>query len=133
MSLQVLFSTGLLPISTVGEPGVQGAVVTGMQGCGVRTPIAAEVAAATWGLLGVVHMPKGKIFFMGTLSIMVAPGILLALVRPSGVIVNVLGVVPKLHCKLAPFVTICDIVIFWRWKIELSKSQFSNLTAPNSD
>ena len=33
---------------TVGDPGVQGDVVTGIQGCGVNTPKAADVAAATW-------------------------------------------------------------------------------------
>ena len=32
-------------------PGVQGATITGMQGMGVRTPIAADVAEATMGLL----------------------------------------------------------------------------------
>ena len=32
IKVEVLFRAGLLPIMTVGEPGVQGAVVTGMQG-----------------------------------------------------------------------------------------------------
>ena len=66
MQVHELFNAGLWLIMTVGEPGIQGAAVTGMHGCGVRTPIAAAVAAATCGLLGVLHMPKGITFFMGT-------------------------------------------------------------------
>jgi hypothetical protein len=92
-----LFKTGLLPIITVGDPGTQGAVVTGMQGCGVSTPWAAAVAAATWGLEGVVHMPKGSTLFMGMLSMIVAAGMLLLFTRFTGVTINVPGVVPKLH------------------------------------
>jgi hypothetical protein len=64
--VELLFKAGLCFIMTVGDPGVQGADVTGMQGAGVCTHIAAEVAAATAGLDGVVHMPKGIMFFMGT-------------------------------------------------------------------
>jgi hypothetical protein len=44
---QLLVSAFFLQIMTVGEPGAQGVVVTGIQGMGVKTPIAAEVAAAT--------------------------------------------------------------------------------------
>ncbi len=40
-----LVRTGTPPALTFVEPGVHGEVVTGMQGCGVRTPIAADVAA----------------------------------------------------------------------------------------
>jgi hypothetical protein len=65
MSLEVLLSAGEPFIMTVGAPVTQGAVVTGMQGWGVRTPDAAAVAAATCGLLGVVHMPKGAMFAIG--------------------------------------------------------------------
>ena len=49
MHLHVLFTAGFPPTNTVGEPGAQGAAVTGTHGCGVRTPIAAAVAAATCG------------------------------------------------------------------------------------
>jgi len=65
MSVEELVSAGLLPIITVGEPGVQGAVVTGIQGIGVSTPIAADVADATCGLASEVHIPKGGMFAMG--------------------------------------------------------------------
>ena len=52
-------------ISTVGEPGVQGAGITGIQGIGVITPIAAAVAEATVGFASEEHMPKGGILAMG--------------------------------------------------------------------
>jgi hypothetical protein len=65
MHWQEACKAGLLPIITVDEPGVQGALVTGIQGCGVSTPIAADVAAATCGFEGVVHMPKGGMFTIG--------------------------------------------------------------------
>ncbi len=63
--VEVLLSAGILAMGTVGDPGTQGEAVTGMQGTGVKTPIAAEVAAATAGLLGVVHMPKGMMLVIG--------------------------------------------------------------------
>ncbi len=47
LRVQVLLRAGEPPIITVGEPGVQGATVLGMQGWGVSTPDAADVAAAT--------------------------------------------------------------------------------------
>ena len=50
---------------TVGDPGAHGAGVFGMQGCGVNTPMAADVAAATWGFASEVHMPNGIMFVMG--------------------------------------------------------------------
>lgn len=76
ISLQLLFSAGIFLMSTVGEPGIQGEVVTGIQGIGVRTPSAAAVAAATMGLAMEEHIPKGNIFTMGILSIILAKGIL---------------------------------------------------------
>jgi hypothetical protein len=50
MHFDVLFKAGMLATSTVGEPGAQGAAVTGTQGIGVKAPKAAAVAAATVGL-----------------------------------------------------------------------------------
>jgi hypothetical protein len=109
MHLLELFRAGFFEIRTVGEPGIHGAVVTGMHGCGVRTPIAAAVAAITWGLVGDEHMPKGRIFFMGILSMIVAADILLALVRFSGVNTRLLGATPKLQASIAPITTNCPI------------------------
>jgi len=55
-------------IVTTDAPGDHGAVVIGMHGCGVSTPIAAEVAAATWGFACVRHMPKEAMFTIGLKS-----------------------------------------------------------------
>jgi hypothetical protein len=55
----------MFPIMTVGEPGAHGAGVTGMQGMGVRTPMAAAVAAATVGLAMDVHIANGGILTTG--------------------------------------------------------------------
>lgn len=84
-------------MSTVGEPGAQGAAVTGMQGIGVNTPRAAAVAAATMGFAGELHMPKGKTLTMGLLSIMLAIGIAV-ITRLAGRTIKALGATPKLHC-----------------------------------
>jgi hypothetical protein len=54
------------PIMTLGAPGTHGVEVAGRQGAGVGTPIAAAVAAATTGLAGQVHIPKGMMFIKGT-------------------------------------------------------------------
>jgi len=68
MHMQVLLSVsaGMLATVDLDAPGVQGAVVAGMEGIGVSTPMAAAVADATVGLLGDWHMPKGMMFIMGT-------------------------------------------------------------------
>ena len=65
MHCDVLSRAAWFAIKTVSAPGIHGAVVTGMQGTGVRTPIAADVAAATCGFDGVVHIPKGMMFTIG--------------------------------------------------------------------
>jgi hypothetical protein len=105
INLQLLSSAGLFLIIVFGAPGAHGAEVTGMHGIGVNTPNAAAVAAATCGLLGVLHMANGMMFFMGTLSIIVAAAILLALTVFSGVTTMLLGAAPKLHCNIAPITT----------------------------
>lgn len=69
------FSAGMLPMGTVGEPGIQGAGMTGMQGAGVKTPAAAVVAAMTAGLVGALHMPNGRMLVIGMWSRIFAAGI----------------------------------------------------------
>lgn len=49
LSFELSCKAGMPPSFTVELPGDQGAGVSGMQGMGVRTPIAAAVAAATVG------------------------------------------------------------------------------------
>ena len=75
MSFDVLFRAGMLPIRTVGEPTIQGAGVTGIQGIGVRTPRAAAVAAATVGFARDWHKPNGMMFTIGLLSMTLARGV----------------------------------------------------------
>ncbi len=71
---EVLFNAGMLPSNTVGDPGIQGAGVTGVQGTGVGTPIAAAVADTKAGLVGDMHIPKGGILTMGLESMILAAG-----------------------------------------------------------
>src|SRR5579871_2013392 len=104
MSLALLSSAGMLPISTVGAPGTQGAGVAGTQGIGVNTPRAAAVAAATVGFAGDEHMPKGMILTSGLLSMMFASGVLVS-TRLAGNTTRLLGAAPKLHCNIEPMFT----------------------------
>ncbi len=74
MHFDRLSSAGWLAIITVGAPGTHGEAVAGTHGCGVSTPIAAAVAAATWGLVGALHMPNGMMLVLGMWSMMLAAG-----------------------------------------------------------
>jgi hypothetical protein len=102
ISLDLLFRAGMFPNNTLGQPGAQGAVVTGRQGMGVNTPKAAAVAAATRGLAMDEHIPKGRIFNMGLLSWMVAMGMEQVNTRCVGKTANIDGAAPKLHFNVAP-------------------------------
>lgn len=109
--LLLLFKAGKVPSNTVGDPGAQGATVTGMQGMGVSTPRAAVVAAATVGLAREVHMPKGRMFTMGAKSIMLAASGPPAIVgAPFGITINELGATPKEHCNVAPITTCIPMI-----------------------
>ena len=89
--------------------GFQGAVITGMQGIGVRTPIAAAVAAATCGFDIDWHIPKGFMFTIGAKSIMFAIGIFWFIGRiPTTEKGD--GAIPKLHLSIAPVVTNFPII-----------------------
>ena len=63
--LEESFNAGMLAIRTVGAPIIQGAAVMGVQGIGVRTPLAADVADATAGLAIDMHITKPGIFTYG--------------------------------------------------------------------
>lgn len=97
MHCEELFKAGLLPIITVGEPGAQGAAITGMQGIGVNTPSAAAVAAATIGLASDWHIPNGGMFSMGMLSKIVAAGLFSIMTIAWGITFRVLGATPNEH------------------------------------
>jgi hypothetical protein len=75
MSVLESVRAGRLLMSTVGFPGAHGATVTGTQGIGVKTPMAAAVADMTVGFAGELHMPKGSILTHGMLSMIVAADI----------------------------------------------------------
>src|ERR1700677_4921005 len=102
MSVETLSSAGMLASSTVAAPGVHGAVVAGMHGIGVSTPNAAAVAAATTGFAGDMHMPKGMMFSIGTMSMILAAGMLLVIIIFVGSTTSVLGAIPNEHIIIAP-------------------------------
>lgn len=97
MHVEVLLSVGMLASITLDEPGVQGADVAGIQGIGVSTPSAAEVAAATVGLARLLHMPNGMMFSMGTLSMMFAAATMFPFTMFAGRTVSEEGAVPMVH------------------------------------
>jgi|TARA_B100000161_G_scaffold178167_3_gene128192 hypothetical protein len=81
-----------------------------MHGMGVRTPSAAEVAAATWGLDSDMHTPNGGMFIIGLLSMIVAIGIFAAVTVP-GVARRLEGAAPNEHFIMQPVLTAFGIVI----------------------
>jgi hypothetical protein len=101
MHFDELFRAGILDTSTVGDPGAHGAAVTGIQGIGVRAPSAAAVALTTAGLPMELHIPKGRIFTIGLLSMMLAIGMEVT-TRFAGSTINVPGTNPNEHCRVAP-------------------------------
>src|SRR4051812_23028334 len=93
--VEVLVSAGAPLIMVIGAPGTQGDDVIGMQGMGVSTPIAAAVAEATIGFVGVMHIPKGGMFTMGRCALIFAASGPPAFVGiPIGMTAKVLGAIP---------------------------------------
>lgn len=103
MHFDVMLSAGKLPIMTVGEPGAQGAAVTGIQGIGVSTPIAAAVADATVGFASDMQTPNGGMFAMGLLSMIVAAGVPAMTVGACSAL-RTLGATPNVHIIVHPVV-----------------------------
>ena len=62
MPLQSEARQGLPPMRTLGLVGIHAPAGCGIQGCGVRTPKAAAVAAATCGFAMDEHIPNGGMF-----------------------------------------------------------------------
>ena len=96
INLQVLLTAGNPPTVTVGTPGIHGADVTGTHGIWCGTPIAAAVAAATVGWVGLLHIPNGILLAMGAWSMTLAAGIPPAM-TPWGTTINADGAAPKVH------------------------------------
>jgi hypothetical protein len=105
LHVELLSSAIWYASSTVFAPGVQGEAVAGMHGCGVSTPIAAAVAAATCGLDGLLHMPNGAMLTIGMKSWIAALGWLSITVRRSGRTARLDGLLPNVHASWAPFTT----------------------------
>ena len=87
---------------TVGEPGVQGAEMTGTQGAGANITGGGLTVA---GLAGQLHMPKGGIFPIGLKSIIVAAGFDATVTVVCEFTMRDDGAAPKLHWRLAPIHT----------------------------
>lgn len=98
-------SVGKLARVTVGALGVPGGVVTGIQGMGVSTLIAAAVAAATDRFAGDMHTPSGIIFTRGTSSMIFASGWFSVFTRFT----KSLDIIPIVHCNVAPLPTCCGM------------------------
>jgi hypothetical protein len=111
MQVETLSRAGIPPISTVVAPGIHGALVAGMHGIGASTPIAAAVAAATLGFASEMHMPNGRMFAIGTWSIMLAAGPLSHITLLVGSTISDDGAKPKLHIITAPVETCCGITL----------------------
>lgn len=105
MHVQLLLSAGAPPIRTVGDPGVHGAAVIGVQVPGVSTPSAADVCDAVMGLSRLMHTPNGAMLANGLESLMLAIGWFSAITLPTGNTVSVDGAAPIEHIIIAPFTT----------------------------
>ncbi len=99
MSLELLFRAGKFPASTVGEPGAQGAGITGTQGAGANITGGGLIVA---GLAGQLHIPKGGIFPIGLKSIIVPIGLDDTMTVVCALAMRVDGAAPKVHCIVAP-------------------------------
>lgn len=80
--------------------------MAGIQGCGVSTPRAAAVAAATAGLANDVHIPKLLMFTMGAASPKTQIGFPCANTLRLFVPVSGAGMVPKEQAIVA-----CDTTV----------------------
>jgi hypothetical protein len=102
MHVEVLSSAGISLIVTLSEPGDHGLAITGMHGCGVSTPSAALVAAATWGLAGDMHIPKVGMLAI-EMSVTTPAGVPPCTVTP--VAANVAGIAPIVQVSIPPVTT----------------------------
>lgn len=96
---------GFPPIFTA-LPGVHNPMGLGTQGCGVKTPNAAEVAEATMGFTREVHIPQVPTLLMGATSCTVAMGFPPALQVSCDVTFNTPVPTPIVHIIVAPLTTV---------------------------
>jgi hypothetical protein len=100
--VEVLSSAGTSLIVTFSDPGAQGLAITGIHGWGVSTPIAALVAAATWGFAGDIHIPKVGMLAI-EMSVTTPAGVPPCTVTP--VAENVAGIAPIVQVSIPPVTT----------------------------
>ena len=94
----------MLAISVLVAPADHGAGIEGMHGIGVSTPAAADVADATVGLDGLLHMIKVGRFTI-SLSMIVAAGMLVPIVLFVGRTIRLHGPEPIVQLHIAPMTT----------------------------
>lgn len=92
-----------------GATGVHVPTVTGVQGCGVSTPIAAAVADATAGLAIELHNPIGVILAPAAQSFIVAVGLPPVSTFVAEVAFKVPGDIPQVQTMVAPVTAISPI------------------------
>src|SRR3981189_2989955 len=86
-------------------------MVIGIQGCGVNTPSAADVAAATCGLARLMHMPNGMMLTIEMWSMMLAAYWLPPITRLVGKTTRLDGVVPNEHISVALLTTCIGMAV----------------------
>jgi len=101
--VDVTSTHGRPPIWADTDPAVHGAPVAGTHGWGVRTPWAAAVAVATWGLPRLMHMPKGGMLVSGMVSAIVATGVVADTIGVATM--RLAGVAPMVQVMVVPAVT----------------------------
>src|SRR3954467_3549417 len=111
MHVEPAVSAGTPPICVSAAPGAHGPETSGTHGAGVSTPSAADVAAATAGVDGVVHIPNGGVFAPVIVSWMVAAGLPSTVTRLVGKTLKVDGAMPKLQVSVAVAVTFGGMVV----------------------
>ncbi len=104
-----LFNAGAFLSVTVGEPGAH-AVVTGTQGVGVSTPLAAVVAEAVAGFANDEHIPNVAMLVIGIASLILAAGFLSA-VTVGKVTISGIVATPKEHDIVPVAATSCPIFV----------------------
>ena len=110
INLHELSNVGMPPVNTAVLPVIQGETVIGMQGMGVRTPIAAAVAAATVGLARLMQVPKVGMLAMGV-KFMMVPTCRVAVTMALGVTISEEGAAPKVQDIMAEVTQTCGMCV----------------------
>lgn len=88
--------------------------MAGMQGAGVKTPKAAEVAAMTAGFVGAEHIPKDDMLTIGAKSMMFPCCLPPIIIVRDGLTTNGHGTIPKVQVIIADVTTYESIYLLFR-------------------